>query len=155
MSDGRARDCPTRYAGGVANETLRAAQYRRRVVDAELDELLTGAGAISLEGAKGVGKSATAAERVDAEFRLESPVVRTLVEADPSRLLGGRRVLLDAWQHLPFTWDLVRRAVDAGASARPVPAHRVGVAGRPRPTLGRRSYPADEDAAARPVRTRL
>ncbi|MFN0092238.1 MAG: hypothetical protein ACKVWR_18520 [Acidimicrobiales bacterium] len=57
----------------MATETLRAAYYRRRVVDAELDELLTGAGAVSPEGAKGVGKSATAAERVDAEFRLESP----------------------------------------------------------------------------------
>jgi len=31
------------------------------VVDAELDELLSGAAAVSLEGAKGVGKSATAA----------------------------------------------------------------------------------------------
>ncbi len=97
-------------------ETLRAASYHRRVVDFELDELLAGAGAVSLEGAKGVGKSATAAERVDDEFRLEFPVVRTLVEADPGRLLDGRRVLLDEWQHLPFTWDLVRRAVDAGAA---------------------------------------
>ena len=97
-------------------ETLRADSYRRRVVDFELDELLTAAGAVSLEGAKGVGKSATAAERVDAEFRLESPLVRTLVEADPSRLLDGRRILLDEWQHLPFTWDVVRRAVDAGAT---------------------------------------
>lgn len=100
----------------MTSETLRAARYRRRVVDAELDELLAGVGAIALEGAKGVGKSATAAERVDAEFRLESPAVRTLVEADPSRLLDGRRVLLDEWQNLPFTWDLVRRAVDAGAN---------------------------------------
>ncbi len=100
----------------MAIETLRAAAYRRRVVDSELDELLPGAGAVSIEGAKGVGKSATAAERVDAEFRLESPTVRTLVEADPARLLDGRRVLLDEWQHLPFTWDLVRRAVDAGAT---------------------------------------
>ena len=100
----------------MTDETLRAARCQPRVVDAELDELLAGAGAVLLEGAKGVGKSATAAERVDAEFRLESPVVRTLVEADPSRLLDGRRVLLDEWQHLPFTWDLVRRTVDAGAT---------------------------------------
>ena len=98
------------------SDSLRAARYRRRVVDVELDELLAGAAAVSLEGAKGVGKSATAAERVDAEFRLESPVVRDLVEADPDRLADGRRVLLDEWQHLPFTWDLVRRAVDAGAT---------------------------------------
>lgn len=96
-------------------ETLRATGYRRRVLDDELDELLAGAAALSIEGAKGVGKSATAAERVDTEFRLESPTVRALVEADPDRLLAGPRVLLDEWQHLPFTWDLVRRAVDAGA----------------------------------------
>jgi hypothetical protein len=38
-----------------------------------------------------------------------------LVEADPSQLTDGRRVLLDEWQHLPATWDIVRRAVDAGA----------------------------------------
>jgi len=98
------------------DQSLKAWSYRRRVVDSELDELLSGAAAVSLEGAKGVGKSATAAERVDAEFRLESPAVRNLVEADPDRLLDGRRVLLDEWQHLPFTWDLVRRAGDAGAT---------------------------------------
>ena len=96
--------------------SLKAANYRRRVVDAELDELLSGAAAVSLEGAKGVGKSATAAERVDVEFRLESSAVRDLVEADPDRLMDGRRVLLDEWQHLPSTWDLVRRAVDGGAT---------------------------------------
>jgi uncharacterized protein len=101
---------------GSVSDSLRAATYRRRVIDAELDELLAGVAAVSLEGAKGVGKSATGAERVDAEFRLESPAVRALVEADPDRILDGRRVLLDEWQHLPFTWDLVRRAVDAGAT---------------------------------------
>jgi len=47
---------------------------------------------------------------------LESPTVRALVEADPDRILDGRRVLLDEWQHLPMTWDLVRRAVDARAT---------------------------------------
>ena len=97
-------------------DSLRAVNYQWRVVDAELDELLSGAAAVSLEGAKGVGKSATAAERVDAEFRLESSAVRDLLEADPDRLMDGRRVLLDEWQHLPFTWDLVRRAVDAGTT---------------------------------------
>ena len=95
---------------------LRAADYRRRVLDAELDELVIGAAAISLEGAKGVGKSATAAERTDTEFRLELPAVRDLVAADPNRVLDSGRVLLDDWQHLPLTWDLVRRAVDAGAA---------------------------------------
>lgn len=95
--------------------SLGADLYRRRVIDSELDELHTGVAAISLEGAKGVGKSATAAERVDVELRLEDETVRTLVEADSGRVTNGTRVLLDEWQHLPITWDLVRRAVDAGA----------------------------------------
>ena len=98
-------------------ETLRAPGYRRRVIfELVVEQLLAGAAAISLEGAKGVGKSATAAERVDTELRLESPTVRALVEADPDRILAGQRILLDEWQHLPFTSDLVRRAVDAGAT---------------------------------------
>lgn len=117
------------------DNSLRAVDYQRRVVDAELDELLAGAAAVALEGAKGVGKSATAAERVDAEFRLKSPAVRDLVEADPGRLMDGRRVLLDEWQHLPFTWDLVRRAVDAG-DTRSVPPDRFSVTDRPGPHSG-------------------
>ncbi|MCU0479027.1 MAG: AAA family ATPase, partial [Chloroflexi bacterium] len=39
------------------------ADYLRRVVDAELDELLPGLPAIAIEGAKGVGKTATAERR--------------------------------------------------------------------------------------------
>ncbi len=96
-------------------DSLRAATYQRRVIDDQLDVLLSGAAAISIEGAKGVGKSATAAERVDTEYNLEDPTVRALLEGDPRRILSAERVLLDEWQHLPQTWDLVRRAVDAQA----------------------------------------
>jgi predicted AAA+ superfamily ATPase len=93
-------------------------RYRRRIVDDELDALLAGgASAIALEGAKAVGKTATAAERVDIEYRLEDPATRELVAADPGRLADRRRVLIDEWQHVPPTWDVVRRDVDAGASA--------------------------------------
>jgi predicted AAA+ superfamily ATPase len=96
--------------------TIRAAAYRRRVVDDELDDLVSGgAAAIALEGAKAVGKSATAAERAKEAFLLEDPVTRQLVEADPSRILRADTVLVDEWQHVPATWDVVRRAVDAGA----------------------------------------
>lgn len=96
-------------------DSLRAPTYSRRVIDDQLDVLLTGAAAVSIEGAKGVGKSATAAERVDTEYNLENPTVRALVAGDPRTILSGERVLLDEWQHLPQTWDLVRRAVDAHA----------------------------------------
>jgi hypothetical protein len=37
--------------------------YAGRIIDAELDKLLAGLPAISLEGSKGVGKTATAQRR--------------------------------------------------------------------------------------------
>lgn len=95
---------------------IRASNYRRRIVDTELDELIAGgAAAIAIDGAKAVGKSATALERVDTAFLLEEPVTRQLVAADPGRIATGEPVLVDEWHHLPVTWDVVRRAVDAGA----------------------------------------
>ena len=100
------------------SNTVRAVNYQRRVVDSELDALTAtpgGSPAVALEGAKAVGKSATAAERVTDIFLLEDPASRQLLEADPSRIQSGQSVLLDEWQHLPSTWDVVRRAVDAGA----------------------------------------
>ena len=98
-------------------EALRAAHYRRRVVDDEIDELIAGgAAAIAVEGAKAVGKSATGAERATTAYRLEDPQTLEIVTADPSRIVQPGTVLIDEWQHAPATWDLVRRAVDAGAT---------------------------------------
>jgi predicted AAA+ superfamily ATPase len=92
--------------------------YRRRILDYELDQLLESLPALSIEGAKGVGKTASASQRAAAIYRLDDPSLLTLAEADPKRLLGGEKpILIDEWQRLPETWDLVRRAVDEGAGA--------------------------------------
>ena len=110
--------------------------YLRRVVDDELDDLITALPAIALEGAKGVGKTETALQRAATVHRLDDPAQRAIAEAAPGRLLeGAPPVLLDEWQRVPPVWDGVRRAVDAGAdpgaflltgSASPVdpPTHR-------------------------------
>lgn len=93
-----------------------AGSYRRRIVDDELDELLTGLPAVSLDGPKGVGKTATAARRARTVLALDDDAVTSIVAADPSRLANAEPpVLVDEWQRLPQTWDVVRRAVDAGA----------------------------------------
>jgi predicted AAA+ superfamily ATPase len=84
------------------------------VVDGELDELMPSLAAISLEGPKGVGKTATAARRARSVLALDDPAQRELLRADPDRL--GRSpspVLVDEWQREPAVWDLVRRSVDA------------------------------------------
>lgn len=91
--------------------------YRPRVVDDELDELMPSLAALALEGAKGVGKTATATRRAATIHRLDDPAQRAVVIADPARLLTGPApVLIDEWQHVPASWDLVRRAVDQGAA---------------------------------------
>jgi len=95
---------------------LIAATYQHRIVDDELDQLLPGVSALVIEGAKAVGKTATAMQRASTVRALDDPAQRAVAVADPSRLLDGEPpVLIDEWQHVPDTWDLVRRAVDAGA----------------------------------------
>lgn len=92
--------------------------YQRRVVDAELDELLTDLPAIAVEGAKGVGKTATAKKRAESIFYLDDDGQLEVARADITRLLESPGpVLIDEWQRLPAIWDAVRRAVDADPKA--------------------------------------
>ncbi len=92
--------------------------YVRRVVDDELDALLPELPAIALEGAKGVGKTATATRRAKTVHALDRPGALDLAGAEPDRLLDGPPpVLIDEWQRLPSSWDLVRRAVNEDPSA--------------------------------------
>jgi len=90
--------------------------YRPRIIDTELDALMTDLPAIALEGPKGVGKTATAERRARTTYRLDLPAARELLEAAPEQLHAAPGpVLLDEWQRWPRCWDLVRRAVDDGA----------------------------------------
>jgi uncharacterized protein len=92
--------------------------YLGRIVDDEIDELLPALPALSLEGAKGVGKTATARRRAATTYRLDDRGARAIVQADPSRLARGAvPILIDEWQRVPASWDIVRRAVDDGAPA--------------------------------------
>ena len=94
------------------------AVYQRRVLDDELDELMKGLPAIAVEGAKAVGKTATAAQRAQTAFALDDPDQRAIAAADLDRLLAAPRpVLIDEWQNVRPLWDRVRRAVDARAPA--------------------------------------
>jgi hypothetical protein len=83
-----------------------ALEYRRRVLDDEIDALIEALPAIALEGPKGVGKTRTASQRAGTVRRLDDPAVLAIAEADPARLLDGTPpVLLDEWQRLPEVWD--------------------------------------------------
>jgi predicted AAA+ superfamily ATPase len=96
-----------------------AVEYTTRVVDGELDALMADLVAVSVEGAKAVGKTFTAQRRAVTAYRLDDDALRAVIEADPTRLLEGERpILIDEWQRLSASWDIVRREVDRpGAEA--------------------------------------
>ncbi len=98
-------------------DTVSADAYEHRVLDGELDELALALPALALEGAKAVGKTATASRRARTIHRLDDPDQRAIAEADLDRLLlAVPPILIDEWQYVPAVWDKVRRAVDDGAA---------------------------------------
>lgn len=91
-------------------------RYHRRIVDDELDELMSALPAVSLQGPKGVGKTATALRRSDTVFRFDDPGRVELFAASPEVMArSSGTILIDEWQRWPSSWDQVRRAVDDGA----------------------------------------
>ncbi|MBS1906958.1 MAG: ATP-binding protein [Actinobacteria bacterium] len=91
--------------------------YRRRAIDDDLDELFPLLAAVAIEGAKGVGKTATAKRRSSSVLTLNEPRDREIVTADPDRLMRvARPLFIDEWQLVPDVWERVRRAVDDDAT---------------------------------------
>lgn len=97
----------------MTDDGKRYESYQRRVLDAELDGHLLELGAISIEGPKAVGKTATALTRAKTVYKLDDVGQRQIIQADPARLtLGKSPILVDEWQRWAPSWDVVRRAVD-------------------------------------------
>lgn len=93
-------------------------EYLPRIVDQQLDRLLAGLPAVTIEGPKAVGKTVTARRRVASAVSLDDPAELALMRDDARRLDRlAKPVLIDEWQHYPPVWDRVRHDVDAGAPA--------------------------------------
>ncbi len=92
--------------------------YGPRIVDARIEKLFGELPAISLEGARGVGKTTTARQRAATFLALDDAPVLEVLQADP-RLVATYPppVVIDEWQRLPAVFDAVRRAVDEDRSA--------------------------------------
>lgn len=87
--------------------------YQRRIIDAVLDELFPHLAAVALEGAKGVGKTATASQRAKTILSLDRPGQRETLAANLDYITTvPPPVLIDEWQLEPSVWDRVRAAVD-------------------------------------------
>lgn len=99
----------------TSQDQAKRQRYLHRVLDDELDEKSAEFAAISIEGPKAVGKTETAQRRAKTDYRLDGPAGQ-VVQADPQMVLTGEHpILIDEWQRVPATWDVIRRAVDDGA----------------------------------------
>ena len=91
--------------------------YSHRFLDDVLDGLFPHLAAVAIEGAKGVGKTATATRRAATVVDLADPSQRRAVEDNYDLVTQvPPPVLVDEWQLVPSVWDRVRRAVDEDAT---------------------------------------
>lgn len=89
----------------------------RRAIDDALDELLPQLPAILLDGPKAVGKTTTAIQRSKSTKKLYLQQDLERAALSPDWLLEGEKpILLDEWQKLPQSWELVKESVDSDFS---------------------------------------
>jgi predicted AAA+ superfamily ATPase len=89
-------------------------RYLERFADGLLRDRLRSSGAVLIQGAKGCGKTETAARCAGSSARMDvDEDMRALMELSPGTVLAGPVPrLIDEWQEYPQIWSLVRRAVD-------------------------------------------
>ena len=87
--------------------------YRPRLMDQRLQELLQSVPAVSVEGARAVGKTRTARTHGTTFIAVDDPDERAQLTAIRSRFTTlPSPLVIDEWQRMPELWDRVRRAVD-------------------------------------------
>lgn len=87
--------------------------YVPRVIDSQLADLLSMAGAVVIEGPRACGKTMTGVRAANSAVFLDSLEAQELMAVDPKLVLSGETPkLIDEWQVDPQVWNLVRREVD-------------------------------------------
>lgn len=93
---------------------MSAPEYLPRVVDEELEQLLSSSPVVLLEGPKACGKTSTARRAAASEVLLDvDDSARAAAALQPELVLDGDVPrLLDEWQIEPKLWNHVRRVAD-------------------------------------------
>lgn len=97
--------------------TLAPEGYRKRLIEGKILKSLGSAGAVSVEGPKGCGKTWCARSLSNSEYSLVDPennfINLRIAKEDPlAALEGDIPHLIDEWQDVPKIWDAVRYTVD-------------------------------------------
>lgn len=88
--------------------------YQPRIADTELEQRLSSAGGVVIEGPRACGKTATARQKAASEVLLDiDEEARRTIAIDAALVLEGETPrLIDEWQVEPSIWNHIRRAVD-------------------------------------------
>jgi len=91
--------------------------YRKRLVEIEIEAKMRYSGAVVIEGPKWAGKSTTAELFSKTIIRLQNPIIKrqyqTFATISKEELLSGiKPILFDEWQEVPEIWDFIRLDID-------------------------------------------
>lgn len=103
----------------MALAKLTPENYRHRLIENRLDELMSAFGCVEIHGPKWCGKTWTAMSRSASITKLDNPSERHAAEIEPALALAGETPhLVDEWQEVPEVWDAARRFVDDAGNKR-------------------------------------
>lgn len=91
--------------------------YRKRLIEKDIENKMRYSGGIVIEGPKWAGKSTTAALFSKTIIKLQNPIVKkqyqTFATISKDELLAGEKpILFDEWQEVPELWDFIRLDID-------------------------------------------
>jgi uncharacterized protein len=91
--------------------------YRKRIIDQQLEFMLSATGALLIEGPKWCGKTTSAKRISNSYIEMDNPKNRdsniNFAKIAPEIILEGENPrLIDEWQVAPILWDAVRHEVD-------------------------------------------
>lgn len=92
--------------------------YMPRIIDEQLERALGQSRIVSIEGARAIGKTTTAARQAETIFDLQRPGTFADLEHDPEIIArAAPPVLVDEWHLQPKLMNLMKTVVDAERSA--------------------------------------
>lgn len=91
--------------------------YRKRLIEKDIEDKMRYSGAVVIEGPKWCGKSTTAELFSKTTIKLQNPITKkqyqVLATISKDELLQGEKpILFDEWQEVPEIWDFIRLDID-------------------------------------------
>ena len=96
---------------------MKVLNYRKRLIESQIERKMSYSGGIIIEGAKWVGKSTTAGIFSNTGIKLQDPLIKKqyqiLATISKDEVLKGEKpILFDEWQEVPEIWDFIRLDID-------------------------------------------